>query len=175
MYCGDAMIPPMNFSKWLDENRHLLKPPVSNKVIHQGKDFIVMAVGGPNERTDFHVNQTEEWFYQLEGTIFLRTIKDHKFEDIHLKAGDVFLLPAGTPHSPQRSAGSIGIVIEKVRGEGYTDKLQWYCMNCVSKLYEESFNLTNIEKDFGAVFERYYNSEHVKCSKCGALNGRKWS
>jgi 3-hydroxyanthranilate 3,4-dioxygenase len=165
----------MNFSKWLDENRHLLKPPVSNKVIHQGKDFIVMAVGGPNERTDFHVNQTEEWFYQLEGTIFLRTIKDHKFEDIHLKAGDVFLLPAGTPHSPQRSAGSIGIVIEKVRGEGYTDKLQWYCMNCVSKLYEESFNLTNIEKDFGAVFERYYNSEHVKCSKCGTLNGRKWS
>ncbi len=169
------MIPPMNFSKWLEENRHLLKPPVSNKVIHQGNDFIVMAVGGPNERTDFHVNQTEEWFYQLEGTIFLRTIKDDKFEDIHLKGGDVFLLPANTPHSPQRSAGSIGIVIEKVRGDGYVDKLQWYCKNCVTKLYEESFHLTNIEKDFGAVFERYYNSEHVKCSKCGTVNGRKWS
>ncbi|MFP5386368.1 MAG: 3-hydroxyanthranilate 3,4-dioxygenase [Bacteriovoracia bacterium] len=169
------MMPPINFQTWIEENRHLLKPPVSNKVIHQGKDFIVMVVGGPNERTDFHVNQTEEWFYQLEGTIFLRTINEAgKFEDIHLQAGDVFLLPAGVPHSPQRSAGSIGLVIERIRGENYIDKLQWYCKSCQRKLYEESFHLKNIEKDFGAVFDRYYNSEFVKCS-CGTVNGRMWS
>ena len=168
------MMPPMNFKKWIDENKHNLKPPVSNKVIHQGKDFIVMVVGGPNSRTDFHVNETEEWFYQLEGSIFLRTVKDGKFEDIHLNAGDVFLLPARTPHSPQRSAGSVGLVIEKIRSDKELDSLQWYCKNCVTKLYEESFHLTNIEKDFGAVFERYYNSAHVKCPKCGTTNGRTW-
>lgn len=169
------MMPPMNFKNWIEENRHLLKPPVSNKVIHQGKDFIVMVVAGPNERTDFHVNQTEEWFYQLEGTIFLRTInQEGKFEDIHLKAGDVFLLPRGVPHSPQRAAGSIGLVIEKIRSADVKDGLQWYCKNCGTKLYEEYFYLTNIEKDFGAVFDRYYNSEKVKCS-CGTVNGRTWS
>jgi 3-hydroxyanthranilate 3,4-dioxygenase len=169
------MMAPMNFQKWVEENRDLLKPPVSNKVIHQGKDFIVMAVGGPNERTDFHVNQTEEWFYQIEGSIFLRTVNaSGKFEDIHLNAGDVFLLPAGVPHSPQRSAGSLGIVIERIRGESFIDKLQWYCKSCQKKLYEESFNLKNIETDFGAVFNRYYNSEHVNCS-CGTVNGRLWS
>lgn len=169
------MMPPMNFKNWIEENRHLLKPPVSNKVIHQGKDFIVMVVGGPNERTDFHVNQTEEWFYQLEGTIFLRTINEQgKFEDIHLSGGDVFLLPAGVPHSPQRSANSIGLVIEKIRDERLKDGLQWYCKSCGQKLYEEFFHLKNIEKDFGAVFDRYYNSDHVKCS-CGTVNGRSWS
>lgn len=170
------MIAPMNFQKWVDENKHLLKPPVSNKVIHQGKDFIVMVVGGPNERTDFHVNQTEEWFYQLEGSIFLRIVNElGKFEDIHLNKGDVFLLPANVPHSPQRMEGSIGLVIEKIRAQKEIDKLQWYCKNCQTKLYEESFPLTNIEKDFGAVFERYYNSEHTKCKDCGTLNGKKWN
>lgn len=169
------MMPPMNFQKWIEENRHLLKPPVSNKVIHKGKDFIVMVVGGPNERTDFHVNETEEWFYQLEGSIFLKTIKDGKFEDIHLNAGDVFLLPPKVPHSPQRSAGSIGIVIERVRDEKNIDGLQWYCKSCGTKLYEEFFPLKNIETDFPAVFDRYYNSAHVKCAKCGTVNGKTWS
>lgn len=168
------MMPPLNFKKWIEENKQHLKPPVSNKVIHQGKDFIVMVVGGPNSRTDFHVNPTEEWFYQLEGTIFLRTIQDGKFEDIHLDAGDVFLLPGNMPHSPQRSAGSIGLVIEKIRRPEEKDALQWYCKSCVTKLYEESFHLTNIEKDFGAVFERYYNSDATKCKNCGVVNGRTW-
>jgi 3-hydroxyanthranilate 3,4-dioxygenase len=176
MYSGDAMMPPMNFQKWLEENRHLLKPPVGNKCIHKGKDFIVMVVGGPNERTDFHVNQTEEWFYQLEGTMFLKTInKEGKFEDIHLKGGDVFLLPGGVPHSPQRAAGSIGIVIEKIRDEKNIDGLQWYCKNCGNKLYEEFFKLKDIETDFPPVFNRYYNSDHTKCKKCGTVNGKTWS
>ncbi len=165
---------PMNFQKWIEENRHLLKPPVSNKVIHQGENYIVMAVGGPNSRTDFHVNQTEEWFYQIEGSIFLRIVNEQgKFEDIHLNAGDVYLLPAGVPHSPQRGANSIGLVIETVRHDKYEDKLQWYCKNCQTKLYEESFYLKDIEKDFGAVFERYYNSDSGHCS-CGTINGRTW-
>jgi len=174
MYCGDAMMPPFNLKAWIDENRHLLKPPVSNKVIYHESSFIIQIVGGPNSRTDFHVNQSDEFFYQIEGAIFLRIINAQgKFEEIHLKAGDIFLLPGGVPHSPQRSAGSIGMVVEKTRSPEDIDGLQWYCKNCGKKLYEEFFPLKNIETDFPAVFNRYYSSEHVKCS-CGHVNGKTW-
>jgi 3-hydroxyanthranilate 3,4-dioxygenase len=174
MYCGDLVMMPINFQKWIDENRHLLKPPVSNKVIYKDSTFIIQVVGGPNSRTDFHVNQSDEWFHQLEGSMFLRTIKDGKFEDIHIHAGEIFLLPGGTPHSPQRGAGSIGLVVEKTRAQEDIDGLQWYCKNCGTKLYEEFFHLNNIETDFPAVFNRYYNSELVNCKKCATVNGRAW-
>ena len=165
-----------NFKKWIDENRHLLKPPVGNKVVFKDRDFIVMVVGGPNERTDFHVNQSEEFFYQLEGNMTLKVIDDEKkIRDIHINAGDIYLLPPNTPHSPQREAGSVGLVIEQKRRLEHNDGLQWYCERCQNLLYEEFFKLTNIETQFPEVFERYYNSEHVKCKSCGHLNGRKWS
>ena len=167
---------PLNFQKWIDEHRHLLKPPVGNKCVWQDRNFIVMVVGGPNERTDFHVNQGEEFFYQLEGNMTLRVIdKAGQFRDIRIHAGDIYLLPGGTPHSPQREAGSVGLVIEHHRPEGEKDGLQWYCEKCQNRLYEEFFVLTNIETQFPAVFERYYNSEHTKCKSCGHQNGRKWS
>ena len=166
----------LNFKKWIEDNRHLLKPPVSNKVIWKDRDFIVMVVGGPNSRTDFHVNQSEEFFYQLEGTLTLRIFdKEKKLHDLKIRAGDIFLLPPNTPHSPQREDGSIGLVIEKRRSENEIDGLQWYCEMCHEKLYEEFFKLTNIETQFPAVFERYYNSDHVKCTSCGHTNGRKWT
>lgn len=165
---------PFNFKSWIEENRHLLKPPVANKVVYKDSNFIIQVVGGPNSRTDFHVNESDEFFYQLEGNIFLRTINEKGiFEDIHIKAGEIFLLPGGIPHSPQRSAGSIGLVIEKTRDEKDVDGLQWYCSKCNKKLYEEYFHLTNIETQFPAVFERYYNSAHTQCT-CGHLNGRSW-
>ncbi len=166
---------PLNFKKWIDENRHLLKPPVGNKVVWKDREFIVMAVGGPNARTDFHVNQSEEFFYQLEGsmTLKLRTPEGH-IEDMRITAGDIFLLPPNTPHSPQREAGSVGLVIERRRRAGEIDGLQWYCEKCETKLYEEYFTLTNIETQFPAVFERYYNGESVKCQNCNHVNGRTW-
>ncbi|MES3036701.1 MAG: 3-hydroxyanthranilate 3,4-dioxygenase [Bdellovibrionota bacterium] len=165
-----------NFQKWIDENRHLLKPPVGNKVVWKDREFIVMVVGGPNARTDFHVNRGEEFYYQLEGAMTLKVITpEGKFQDIRISAGDIYLLPGNTPHSPQREAGSIGMVIERKRREGELDGLQWYCEKCQSKLYEEFFALVNIETQFPPVFERYYNSEHVNCKKCGFKNGRSWS
>lgn len=165
-----------NFKKWIDENRHLLKPPVGNKVVWKDREFMVMVVGGPNERTDFHVNQGEEFFYQLEGNMVLKVINEQgAMEDIAITAGDIFLLPPNTPHSPQREAGSIGLVIERRRREGEMDGLQWYCEKCGHKLYEEYFKLTNVETNFPPVFERYYNSSHTKCTECGHVNGRKWA
>jgi len=165
-----------NFKQWIEENRHLLKPPVGNKVVWKDREFIVMVVGGPNSRTDFHVNQSEEFFYQLEGDMVLKVINENGvMEDISIAAGDIFLLPPNTPHSPQRAAASVGLVIERRRREGELDALQWYCEKCNTKLYEEIFKLTNIETQFPEVFERYYNSEHTHCKKCGHVNGRKWS
>lgn len=166
---------PFSFKTWIDENRHLLKPPVGNKVIWKDREFIVMVVGGPNSRTDFHVNQSEEFFYQLEGNMTLKVIEDGKMRDLPIREGDIYLLRANTPHSPQREAGSIGLVIERRRRSGEHDALQWYCEKCGNKLYEEVFPLTNIETQFPAVFERYYNSEAVNCKKCGHINGRQWS
>jgi len=58
-----------NFKRWIDEHRHLLKPPVGNKLVFTDSEFIIMVVGGPNARRDFHVDPGEEFFYQLEGGI----------------------------------------------------------------------------------------------------------
>lgn len=166
----------LNLKKWINESRHLLKPPVGNKCIWPQNDFIVMAVGGPNERTDFHVNTGEEFFYQVEGNMILKIINpEGQMQDIHINEGDIYLLPANTPHSPQRPANSVGLVIEKKRAQAQLDGLQWYCEKCQNKLYEEFFQLINIETQFGAVFERYYSSEHTQCKKCNTKNGRKWS
>ena len=135
-----------------------------------------MAVGGPNERTDFHVNRGDEFFYQVEGgmTLKIRT-KEGAFKDVAINEGDIYLLPGGTPHSPQRPADTIGIVIERRRRDDELDGLQWFCEKCGNKLYEEFFKLENIETQFKAVFDRYYDSHHTKCQSCGALNGRKWN
>jgi 3-hydroxyanthranilate 3,4-dioxygenase len=169
------MYQPFNFKKWIEDHRHLLKPPVGNKMVWPDREFIVMVVGGPNARTDFHVNRGEEFFYQLEGNITLKVIDDQgSMRDVAINEGDIYLLPAGTPHSPQRPEGSVGLVVERRRRENELDGLQWYCKQCHHKLYEEYFPLTNIEKDFGAVFERYYDSKHTTCKECGTQNGRSW-
>jgi 3-hydroxyanthranilate 3,4-dioxygenase len=160
----------LNLQHWIDEHRHLLKPPVGNKKVFATDDFIVMVVGGPNARKDFHVEDGPEFFFQLEGEIVLHTMQDGKRVDIPLKAGDVFNLPPKIPHSPERLAGSIGLVVERQRLPDEKDGLQWYCEGCDNLLYEEFFPLRNIETDFKAVFDRFYGSEaHRTCNKCGKV------
>lgn len=161
---------PFNLQEWINENRHLLKPPVANKNLYpEGTDYIVMIVAGPNARKDYHYNETEELFYQLEGEINVRIQEEGKAVDIPLKAGDMFLLPPRIPHSPMRSANSIGLVIERVRvGTGMKDGLLWFCEKCNHKLHETYFPLENIEKDFLPRFREYYGSESLRtCGQCG--------
>jgi len=164
------MLPsPLNFQKWIDEHRHLLKPPVANKCIVDG-DFIVMVVGGPNSRSDYHHDEGPEFFYQLEGEMTLRVQEDGQRRDIPIKAGEIFYLPPRIPHSPQRGANSIGLVIERRRLPHEKDGLSWYCEKCNHKLYEEFFVLGSIEKDFPAVFQRYYDSLDARtCKRCGVV------
>jgi 3-hydroxyanthranilate 3,4-dioxygenase len=161
---------PFNLKKWIDENRHLLKPPVSNKNLYpEGTDYIVMVVGGPNARKDYHYNETEELFYQLEGDINVRIQENGKAVDIPIKAGDMFLLPPKTPHSPMRTEGSVGLVIERKRdGTDYSDGLLWFCDQCNNKLHEVYFPLKNIEKDFIPNFREFYSNEDLRtCNECG--------
>ncbi len=159
----------INFTRWIQENKHLLKPPVGNKCIFDG-DLIVMVIGGPNARTDYHVNQGEEFFYQVEGDIVLKIIEDGKPAAVEIKQGDIFLLPSGVPHSPQRPAGSVGLVIERKRADGELDGFVWHCDNCGEKLYEETFILRDIATQFPPIFERFYsNPENTTCKKCGTV------
>ncbi|MBT4706248.1 MAG: 3-hydroxyanthranilate 3,4-dioxygenase [Flavobacteriales bacterium] len=164
-----SVIRPFNLDKWIEENRNLLKPPVANKNLYvESGDYIVMIVGGPNARKDYHFNETEELFYQLEGDINVRIQEDGKSVDIPLGPGDMFLLPGKIPHSPGRSEGSIGLVVERKREEDHTDGLMWFCDNCNTKLHETFFKLKDVEQDFLPRFREYYASEDLRtCKSCG--------
>lgn len=165
-----SLIPPINLQRWIDQHRDQLKPPVGNKCIVDG-DFIVMIVGGPNARTDYHYDEGGEFFYQLEGEMVLKVQEDGVARDIPIHAGELFYLPPRVPHSPQRMPGSIGLVIERRRMAGEQDGLMWFCPSCNHKLYEEYFTLVDIEQDLPPVFDRFYRSEQRRtCPKCGTIH-----
>ncbi|MDX1627356.1 MAG: 3-hydroxyanthranilate 3,4-dioxygenase [Fulvivirga sp.] len=160
---------PFNLQKWIEENRDILKPPVGNKNLYaDAGDFIVMIVGGPNARKDYHYNETEELFYQLEGEITVKIQENGEAVEVPIKAGDMYLHPAKVPHSPIRPAGSVGLVVEKKRANDEKDGLIWYCDKCNHKLHETYFHLTNIEKDFLPRFKEFYTSQDKRtCDNCG--------
>jgi len=160
---------PFNLNAWIEEHRHELKPPVGNRNLYvDAGDYIVMIVAGPNARKDYHFNETEELYYQLEGDINVRIQEDGKAVDIPIKEGEMFLLPARTPHSPSRSAGSIGLVIELKRSADQEDALMWFCDNCNTRLHDTFFHLKDIEKDFLPRFREFYGSETMRtCPNCG--------
>ncbi len=162
---------PFNLRNWIEANRDILKPPVGNKnLYHDAGDYIVMIVGGPNARKDYHYNETEELFYQLEGEILVKVQDEGKSVDVPIKEGEMFLLPANVPHSPIRPANTVGLVVELKRKDGQQDGLQWYCDNCNNKLHDTYFPLTNIEKDFLPRFREFYGSEELRtCSNCGTV------
>lgn len=166
-----AVISPLNLKQWIDDNRHLLKPPVGNATIYQNTgDFIVMVVGGPNNRKDFHYNESEELFLQIEGDIIVRIQDDGIVKDIPIKEGEMFLLPAKVPHSPQRGPNTVGIVVEKVRKGDEKDAFLWFCENCHEKLYEEFLDMKDIVKQLPPIMAGFYADENKRtCKKCGSI------
>jgi len=162
---------PFNLGKWVEENRGVLKPPVGNKQVYLDNDgFIVMIVGGPNSRKDYHYNETEELFYQIEGDIILKIIENGEPVDVPIKEGEMFLLPPKVPHSPQRSAGSVGLVVELYRKEGQKDGFFWFCEGCNHKLYEQYFELEDIVSQLPVVMKGFYDSEENRtCTACGEV------
>ncbi len=164
------MLPPINFKKWIDENRHKLKPPVGNQVVYKDTEFIIMVVGGPNARKDFHYNEGEEFFYQVEGDIQLPTIQDGKVVTYDIKEGEIFLLPAKVPHSPQRPANTVGLVIERMRKPEELDYCSWYCEKCNTELHKAPFHLGNIVTQLPQLLNEFYENKALcTCKKCGTV------
>lgn len=165
-----ALIPPINLEKWVEEHRELLKPPVGNKKIWEDTNFDVFVVGGPNARKDYHIDPDEEFFYMIEGDMTLKVVDDGEFKDIQIREGEIFLLPPYVPHSPQRPAGSIGLVVEHKRNEGDHDGLRWYCENCDAVVHEEFFQLTDIVKQLKGAIVSFWESEQKRtCQNCGEV------
>jgi 3-hydroxyanthranilate 3,4-dioxygenase len=162
---------PFHLKNWVEEHRHLLKPPVGNQQIyHDNGDYIVMVVGGPNARKDFHYNESEELFYQLEGTITLQIIEENTQKSIEIQEGEMFLLPAKIPHLPQRPANTVGLVIERYRKIGEKDGCLWFCEHCKHKLHEEYFAMTDIVKQLPEVMHKFYSSEDLRtCKNCNSI------
>jgi 3-hydroxyanthranilate 3,4-dioxygenase len=162
---------PFNFQKWIAENQHLLKPPVGNKKVFEDGQMTVQVVGGPNERVDFHDDPVEEFFYQLKGDMILKVWEDGKIFDVPIREGDVFLLPAHVPHSPQRpTAGSIGLVVEAAR-PGKRDGFNWYCFECGERVHRVEVEVDHLVRDLPPLYEAFYADKDArKCRNCGAIH-----
>lgn len=168
------ILPPINFQQWIEEHRHLLKPPVGNQVVWKDREFMIMVVGGPNSRKDYHINQGEEFFYQLEGEIVLKVVEAGQPRDIPIRAGEIFLLPGGVPHSPRRPAQTVGLVIERQRRPDELDGFQWYCEACGHKLHETFLHVTDIVAQLPPVFDAFYNNPQLTtCGQCGEVAHRE--
>ncbi|MFB6931330.1 3-hydroxyanthranilate 3,4-dioxygenase [Streptomyces chartreusis] len=165
----------IDFQAWIDEHEHLLKPPVNNQTMMQGEDFIVQTVGGPNQRTDYHVDPYEEWFYQVKGNMHVNLMTPQGPQTVHIRQGQAWLLPGDIPHSPQRpEPGSIGLVIERVREEGTLEKFQWYCLECHDLLHEVELQVRDIVADLPPVFTLFYDDVQARtCRSCGARHPGK--
>ena len=159
-----------NLQQWVDDHRDQLKPPVCNQQVFEENDFIVMIVGGPNARKDYHLDEGPELFYQIEGDMLLKVIDDGTPKDLVIREGEMLLLPPRVPHSPQRFANTVGLVVERARQPHELDGFMWFCEKCANKLYEEYLYVDDIVGQLPPIFERFYASEdHRTCEQCGSV------
>ncbi len=167
---------PFNFPAWIAEHEHLLKPPVGNKQLFDNKtDMIVMIVGGPNTRVDFHDDPVEEFFYQLRGDMILKIAENGEIYDVPIREGEVFMLPPHVRHSPQRpQEGSVGLVVEGNRHSGMLDGFEWFCFECGGLVHRVEVELKDIVADLPPLYEAFYKSEDARtCPSCNAVHPGK--
>jgi len=161
-------LPPINIRKWVEEHRDEMTPPVGNKYLYDGKDFFVMVIAGPNARNDFHMTNSEEYFFQLEGDIVVRIREDGELKDIPVREGETFFIPGGVPHSPTRPPNTLGVVVERVRPAGETEHLQFYCENCHELVHDLEFDCADIVDHFSRAMKEFWADEELStCNNCG--------
>ena len=154
--------------KWVEKYRAEMKPPVSNKYLYDGEDFFVMIINGPNARNDFHVTNSEEFFYQLKGDIVVRIVEDGNIKDVIVREGNTFFVPGNVPHSPTRPPGTLGMVVERRRPPGETEHLQFYCENCQQLVHDLEFDCKDIVNHFAQAMEDFWaDPELSTCKNCG--------
>lgn len=171
-------IPPVfNFETWIKDHEADLRPPVNNKQMWEPQgDFIVQVVGGPNQRTDFHLDPYEEWFYQYKGDMHVNLMTDDGQQRVDIAEGEMWMLPRNVYHSPQRpEADSIGIVIERIRERGVLEEFAWFCQECNERIHSVELKVDDIVTDLPPVFETFYGTsdEERTCSNCGAVHPGK--
>ncbi|XP_008056638.1 3-hydroxyanthranilate 3,4-dioxygenase [Carlito syrichta] len=155
---------PVRVRSWVRENRASFLPPVCNKLMHQ-EQLKVMFIGGPNTRKDYHIEEGEEVFYQLEGDMVLRVLERGKHRDVVIRQGEIFLLPAGVPHSPQRFANTTGLVVERRRLKTELDGLRYYVGDSVDVLFEKWFYCEDLGTQLAPIIQEFFNSEQYKTGK----------
>ena len=129
-----------------------------------------MIVGGPNARTDYHINETPEFFYQYKGRMLLKTVQDGAFKDVYINEGELFLLPANVPHNPVRFENTVGIVIEQPRPGDSIDRLRWYCQNCSEQVHEAWFYCSDLGTQIKAAVNEFKANESARtCKHCGTV------
>jgi 3-hydroxyanthranilate 3,4-dioxygenase len=166
-----------NFQKWIEENKEKFKPPVGNAQVWEDGEMMVTVVGGPNSRRDYHDDPTEEFFYQLKGDIVLRLMEAPGKPplEVPIREGEIFLLPKHMRHSPQRGAGTLGMVVEAPRPpEDSVDAFEWYCPNCHQLVHRAEVKIKSIVTDLPPIFEAFYGNETLrKCEHCGTVHPGK--
>jgi len=168
-------VQPLDLQRWIDEHAHLLQPPVCNAQVWEDTDFIVQVIGGPNARYDFHDDPFEEFFYQIKGNMHLGTMVDGRPGELHIREGQIALLPPHVRHSPQRpEAGSLGIVVERRRPPGVLDGFEWYCLKCHALVHRIEVQLQSIVRDLPPLYEHFYRAEELRrCRQCGEVHPGK--
>ncbi|AXF56964.1 3-hydroxyanthranilate 3,4-dioxygenase [Salicibibacter kimchii] len=164
----------------IEDNKHLLKPPVNNMVLWEDSEFIAMLLGGPNKRRDFHIDPSDEFFYQIKGSCFVECINENQEREVvEVKEGEMFMLPADVPHSPHRIADSYGIVLERKRGEGELESFVWFCDKCNHEMHRATVQLTDIGTQVKEAIEKFNADEELKtCDNCGhkmAPEAEEWT
>ncbi|KAM9803710.1 3-hydroxyanthranilate 3,4-dioxygenase [Neosynchiropus ocellatus] len=159
---GDPL--QVNVDSWIAQNKNAFLPPVCNKLMHF-LQLNIMFVGGPNVRKDYHIEEGEELFYQIKGDMCLKVIENGRHKDVHIKEGEMFLLPARIPHSPQRQADTVGLVVERRRLLSETDCLRYYVDNTTNILFERWFYCENLGTQLLPIINEFMASKQHRTGK----------
>ena len=159
---------PFGLWDWIREHRAAFEPPVGNKVLWEDSQFTAMVVRGPNARRDFHVDPSDEIFYMLEGAMVIETLEGGARRSRTIREGEMCLVPALTPHSPHRPAGTWGLVIEVRRVPAQTESLLWLCDACDATIHEVTMHVADIETELKTAIETFDASVELRtCKRCG--------